>query len=70
MRVVSIAGVVLAALGAFGLLKGFSYTSEQSVFKFGGVEAKVQRERPLPEWLSGVALGAGVVLVVVGLKRR
>jgi hypothetical protein len=70
MRVVAIAGVVLAALGAFGLLKGFSYTREQSVFKFGDVEAKVQREQQLPEWISGVALGAGVVLIVVGLKRR
>lgn len=70
MRIVSIAGVVLAALGAFGVLKGFSYSSEQSVFKFGSVEAKVERERRLPEWISGVLLGAGVVLIVVGLKRR
>ena len=70
MRVVAIAGVTLAALGAFGLLKGFSYSSEQSVFKLGGVEAKVERERRLPEWISGVALGAGMVLIVIGLKRR
>lgn len=69
MRVVSIAGVVLFALGAFGLLKGFSYSSEQSLFKFGDVEARVERERRLPEWISGVLLGAGGVLIVVGLRR-
>jgi len=70
MRVTLIAGVVLVALGAFALLRGVSYTREESVFKFGGFEAKMQQERQLPEWLGGLALGAGLVLLVVGLKRR
>jgi hypothetical protein len=70
MRIALIAGLVLAALGAFSLVKGISYTREESVFKFGGLEAKMQQERRLPEWIGGVALGAGVVLIVVGLKKR
>jgi hypothetical protein len=70
MRGVLIAGVVLAALGAFSLIKGLSYTREESVFKFGGIEAKMQQEHRLPEWIGGVALGAGLVLVVIGLKKR
>lgn len=70
MRIALIAGIVLAALGAFSLIKGISYESEESVFKLGGLEAKVERERRLPEWVGGVALGAGVVLIVVGLRKR
>jgi hypothetical protein len=40
------------------------------VFKFGNIEAKMQQERTVPAWVGGTALGAGLVLVVVGLKRR
>jgi hypothetical protein len=70
MRGALIAGVVLAALGAFVLIEGLSYTREESVFKFGGIEAKMQQERRIPEWIGGVALGAGLVLVVIGLRKR
>jgi len=70
MRVALISGAVLAAVGAFLLLVGVSYTREESFFKFGGFEAKVQQEHRVPEWIGGVALGAGLVLVVVGLKKR
>lgn len=70
MRVTLIAGVVLAALGAFVVFKGVSYTKEESVFKFGGIEAKMQQKNRVPEWIGGVALGAGLVLVIVGLKKR
>lgn len=70
MRGTLIVGSVLAALGAFILIKGVSYTREESVFKLGGIEAKVQQERHIPEWIGGVALGAGLVLVVTGFKKR
>jgi len=70
MRGKLIAGIVLAALGAFIVFQGVSYTKDESVFKFGGLEAKVQQKHRLPEWIGGVALGAGLVLVVTGLKKR
>lgn len=70
MRVALIAGVLLAAAGLFLLIKGATYSREVSVFKVGELEAKVRRERSIPQWVGGVALGAGVVLVVVGLRRR
>lgn len=70
MRVSLIAGLVLAALGAFVVFKGVSYTKEESVFKFGGLEAKMQQKNRVPEWIGGVALGAGLVLVIAGLKKR
>ena len=70
MRSVLIAGCVLGLLGLFVVVRGLSYTREESVFKLGGLEAKVKQERRVPQWIGGVALGAGAVLVVVGLKKR
>jgi hypothetical protein len=70
MRYLSIGGAVLAALGLFIVFKGLSYSREESVFKLGEFEAKVEQKRQVPQWLGGVALGAGVVLVVVGLRKR
>jgi hypothetical protein len=70
MRAVLIAGAVLVAAGLFLLIKGGSYTREESVFKLGELEAKVHRQRSIPQWVGGFALGAGAVLVVVGLKRH
>jgi hypothetical protein len=65
-----IVGAVLVAAGLFLVVRGGSYTREESVFKLGELEAKVQRQRSIPGWVGGVALGAGAVLVVFGLKRR
>ena len=70
MRAALIAGAVLATAGLFILIRGVSYTREESVFKLGDLEAKVQRQRSIPDWAGGVALGAGLVLVVIGLKKR
>jgi hypothetical protein len=70
MRVTLIAGVLLAALGGFIVVKGISYTREESVLKLGELEAKVKQKRDVPEWVGGIALGAGLVLIIVGLKQR
>jgi hypothetical protein len=70
MRGALIGGTVLSLLGAFILIRGVSYTHEESVFKLGGIEAKMQQERRIPQWIGGLGLGAGVVLVVIGFKKR
>jgi drug/metabolite transporter (DMT)-like permease len=70
MRVSLVAGAILAVLGAFVIIRGVSYTREESVFKLGDLEAKVQQKRRIPQWAGGIALGAGLVLVVTGLKKR
>jgi hypothetical protein len=70
MRIALISGVLLAALGGFIVVKGVSYTREESVFKLGELEAKVKQKRDVPEWVGGAVLGAGLVLIIVGLKQR
>jgi putative Mn2+ efflux pump MntP len=70
MRSTLIAGVVLSLVGAYVVFEGVSYTREESVIKFGGLEAKMQQKHRVPEWIGGVALGAGLVLVIAGFKKR
>jgi hypothetical protein len=70
MRASLLVGAILAVLGAFIIIKGVSYSREASVFKFADIEAKVQQKRRVPEWAGGIALGAGLVLLVTGLKKR
>lgn len=70
MRPLTIAGVLLIVAGLFVIFRPLSYTRDESVFKIGSLEAKVQQERAVPTWVGGLAIGAGVVLLVFGLVRR
>lgn len=70
MRTFQILGVILVAAGLFLILRPPSYPHQESVFKMGDIEATVQDRRTVPEWVGGVLLGAGGVLVIVGVMRR
>jgi hypothetical protein len=70
MRYLTILGVVLIAAGLFAILRPPSYSSEQSVLKLGDLEAKVQQQRTVPGWVGGALLGAGCVLLVIGVRKR
>ena len=69
MRILQIVGALLIAGGLFVLIKAPSYSSDKSLFKIGDVEAKVAQEHAVPPWAGGVALAAGVVLIVVGARK-
>jgi cytochrome c biogenesis protein CcdA len=70
MRALQISGVVLIVIGLWIIFRPPSYSREESVFKVGDIEAKMQQEHSVPGWVGGIALGAGLVLVVVGIKKR
>ena len=70
VRVLQIVGAILIAAGLFMIIKPPSYSREESVFKLGELEAKVQQQHKVPGWVGGVALGAGLVMVVVGFRRK
>ena len=70
MRATLISGVVLVAIGLWLIIRPPSYPHKENVLKFGDLEATVQEERPVPAWAGGIALGAGLVLVGVGFRRR
>jgi drug/metabolite transporter (DMT)-like permease len=70
MKASLIVGLVLIAAGVFLILRPPHYSSEQSVFKLGDIEARFQQERTLPGWVGGAVLGAGIVLLGTGLLKR
>ena len=70
MRALQIVGALLIAGGLFVLIKSPSYSTEKSVLKVAGLEAKVNEEHEIPAWAGGAALVAGVVLIVVGVRKR
>jgi hypothetical protein len=70
MRALQIVGALLIAGGLFILIRSPSYSSQKSVLKVAGIEAKVNEEHEIPGWVGGAVLAAGVVLVVAGLRKR
>jgi hypothetical protein len=73
MKLTVVAGIVLIVLGAIALIyQGISYRSRETVLDIGPLQATAERQKtlPLPPVIGGVALIGGVVLVVVGMRRR
>jgi hypothetical protein len=63
---------VLIVLGAISLAYGgISYTTREKVLDIGPIEATAERHKtvPLPPILGGVAVVAGIALLLVGGKR-
>jgi hypothetical protein len=72
MRAGVVVGIVLIVAGALALAyQGISYTREREVLEVGPISATAEtRERiPIPPILGGLAIAAGVVLIVVGRRR-
>jgi uncharacterized membrane protein HdeD (DUF308 family) len=73
MRPVAIIGIVLIVLGLAALAyQGVTYTSREKVLDIGPIHATAEREKtvPLPPVVGIVAVAAGVVLVVAGVRKR
>ena len=73
MKALTIVGVILIVLGIVALAyQGITYTTKEKVVDLGPLKVETEKEKtvPLPPLLGVLAVGAGVVLVVVGARRR
>jgi hypothetical protein len=70
MKPLILAGVVVAALGAFVLFRGISYPSHRTTLRVGDLEASVQEQHALPRWLGVAALAGGALMIGAGLRGR
>jgi hypothetical protein len=71
MKLTTILGIVLIAVGALGLAYGgISFTTQEEVVDVGPIEASVEEKEtiPLPPVAGGIAVLAGVGLLLVGRK--
>jgi len=72
MKPIMILGIVLIIIGAIALgYHGITYTTHEKVLKIGPIEATKETEKtiPLPPVLGGVLLAAGIVIIIMGVKR-
>jgi hypothetical protein len=72
MKPLMIVGIVLIVIGVVALAyQGVTYTSREKVVDIGPLKVEAKREKtiPLPPILGGVAIAAGVVLMIAGARR-
>lgn len=65
-------GLILIVLGVVGLAyQGITYTTREKILDVGPLEATAKKEKtiPLPPIVGGVALAAGLLMVVAGAKK-
>ncbi len=68
-----IIGIALIALGTLALIYGgFSYTKEKHEAKVGPLRFTVQQKEAVnvPVWVGAGAIGLGVVLLLVGGRKK
>ena len=73
MKPAVILGIVLIVAGLAALAyQGITYTSRENVLDIGSIHATAERQKtvPLPPVLGIVAVAAGVVLVITGVRKR
>lgn len=70
MRPLGIIGVVLVIAGVIVLaMRGFSYTKDRDAVKVGPLEVAAEQKGFVPPIVGGIAIVAGLVLVVAGRRK-
>lgn len=73
MSAARIVGIFLVVVGLIGLIwGGISWTQEKTIVDVGPIEARAEERETIPvsPIVGGLALAAGVVLLVVPRRRR
>lgn len=70
MKPMTIAGIVIAVLGAVITFRGLSYGSQQNVMKVGDVQVTADEQRMIPTWVGAAAIVGGVLLVAADVRKR
>jgi hypothetical protein len=72
MQPIMFVGIVLIVIGLMALpYQGVTYTTREKVVDIGPVQVTAEQEKsiPLPPIIGALAVGSGLVLVLVGSKR-
>jgi hypothetical protein len=72
MKALTVVGVILIVIGIVALAyQGITYTTSEKVVDLGPLKVETQREKtlPLPPIAGAAALVAGIILVVVSVRR-
>ena len=70
MRISTMVGIALIAVGGFLFVRGGSFTTRRDVVKVGDLKITADEQQPIAPWVAGAAVLTGVVLVVTGVRRK
>ncbi len=73
MKVVTIIGIVLTAIGVLSLIyQGIPFTTREKVGQFGPVQAYREKKKtiPLPPIVGVLAIAGGILLIVAGVRKN
>lgn len=73
MKVVTIIGILLTAIGVISLIyQGVSFTTREKVVQFGPVQAYREKKKtiPLPPIIGALAIVGGILLIVAGVRKK
>lgn len=73
MRIMTVIGIALIALGVIGLIYGgITYTSSENVVDMGSMHVQVDRTKHIPfsPIAGAAAVTVGVILMLVGRRRH
>ena len=62
-------GIALIVAGVVVYLRG-GVTRKKEVLDVGPLEVSTSERQQIPPWIAGLVVGAGVVLVVAGLRQK
>jgi len=70
MRGSTVAGMLLVVFGVVVLAVGLRYPHAKQILDVGDVNATVTEHRPVPNWVGGVAVVGGILLIWSGTGGR
>jgi len=70
MRPLGVVGILFIILGVLVLVGEWTFPSRRDVLQVGDVKVTVAGRQSFPPWASGLAILAGVALVVSGTRQR
>jgi hypothetical protein len=69
MRALVWLGIALIIGGVALYLRG-GFTRKEEVIDVGPLSVSTSERQTVPPWVAGVAVGAGVLLVVAGMRQK
>ena len=69
MRASVWAGIALIVAGVVVYLRG-GITTKEEVVDVGPLTISKSERQPIPPWVAGIAVGAGVLLVAAGMRQK
>ena len=70
MKPITIAGIIIAVLGAIVLVRGLTYSDRENVVRIGDVQVSANTRRSVPTWVGVAALVGGVLMVGAGMQGK